>query len=448
MSRSQSIASRQVGLTAAVALVVGFAVMRVALAAGDIAEHAPAAPPPRSVFARPAAIPYPGTAPPNAEQIGLGARLFSDVRLSANGEISCSTCHDSELAFTDGVMRGQGIAKVPLARHTPALWNLAWSETLFWDGRAPSLEAQARGPIEHPLEMGQTIAAVAGVLAADPKTSAEFARAFPGDPLVTPDTIVRALAAYERTLVSPPTRFDRFVAGDDAALSPSERIGYDLFTGRAQCVSCHSGWAFTDRAFHDIGLPTDDLGRGPVIGLPAVNHAFKTPSLRELNWTAPYMHDGSLATLEDVARHYESGGIDRPSRSPDLPHNLILSDDERAGLVAFLGTLSSERPPRPDASIGFTGAPVAAPVPVATSEVVQRDKAFMPAAVRVKRGEALHIINDDTRPHNVRVFDPRLTFDSGLQEPGETARITFPESGTFDVFCAIHPSMKLKVKVE
>ena len=427
--------------------------MRAALAAADAPAPDPApSPPPRSAFARPASIPYPGPTPPTPAQIALGQRLFSEPRLSANGQVSCATCHDPELAFTDGVTRGQGVGKVPLARHTPSLWNLAWSETLFWDGRAPSLEAQARGPIEHPLEMAQPIATGAEKLSADPDLAAAFATAFPTDPpphpTISPETIVQALAAYERTLVSPPTRFDRFAAGDDSALSPSERIGYGLFTGRAQCVSCHSGWAFTDRGFHDIGLPSEDLGRGPVIGLSAVDHAFKTPTLRELNWTAPYMHDGSLATLEDVVRHYESGGIPRPTRSPDLPKNLTLTDDERAGLVAFLGSLSSERPPRPDTSIGFAGAPPPVPAPVTTSEVVQRGKAFSPTNVRIKPGETLHIINDDTRPHNVRIFDPRLTFDSGLQEPGETARITFPEGGTFEAFCAIHPSMKLKVEVK
>jgi len=436
--------SRASGFALAVALLffVGFAAMRVVMAAAQQPSLDPAS------FARPTSIPYPGRVAPTPAQAALGAKLFGDTRLSADGKFSCSSCHDPELSFTDGVARGTGIAGEKLPRHTPTLWNLAWAETLFWDGRAPSLEVQAKGPIEHPKEMGQPIEQGAAKLAADPEMAALFRAAFPEEPEVTPATIVSALADYERTLVSPPTRFDRFIAGDASALSPSEQNGFKLFTGAGHCVSCHSGWAFTDRAYHDIGLPTTDRGRGAVIGLPAVDHAFKTPTLRELAWTAPYMHDGSLATLEDVVRHYEAGGIDRPSRSPDLPRGFAPSDEERGDLVAFLLSLSSERPPRHDPSIGFAGAPPAAPEPVSSSQVSQKDKAFLPRAVRIKRGETLRILNDDTRPHNVRVFDPRLTFDSGLQEPGDTASVTFRDGGTFEVFCGIHPSMKLTVTVE
>jgi len=431
-------------LAVGVPLAAGFFAVRAGRAVAPAADAASVL----TRFARPTAIPYPGSTPPTPAQIALGSKLFHDTRLSANGEISCATCHDPELAFTDGVVRGKGIANERLPRHTPALWNLAWAETLFWDGRAASLEDQARGPIENPKEMGQPLETGAAKLAADPATAALFASTFPADPRVTPANITAALAAYERTLVSPPTRFDRFIAGDTAALTASEKAGFALFTGAGHCVSCHSGWAFTDRAFHDIGLPGDDKGRGAVIGLPAVDHAFKTPTLRELAWTAPYMHDGSKATLEDVVRHYESGGIERPSRSPDLPRGFEPTDEDRRNLIAFLETLSSERPPRPDAGIGFAGAPAALPAAVPVSQVSQKDKAFAPRAVRIRRGETLRIVNDDTRPHNVRLFDPRLTFDSGLQEPGETARVTFPDSGTFEVFCGIHPSMKLTVTVE
>ena len=126
--------------------------------------------------------------------------------------------------------------------------------------------------------------------------------------------------------MSPPTRFDRWVAGEAGALTPSEVSGFAIFTGKGRCSNCHTGFAFTDHGFYDIGLPGTDKGRGAEIGLPAADHAFKTPTLRELAWTAPYMHDGSLATLEDVVRHYESGGVARPTRSSDLPANLALTD--------------------------------------------------------------------------------------------------------------------------
>ena len=160
------------------------------------------------------------------------------------------------------------------------------------------------------------------------------------------------MAAYERTLVSPPTRFDRWVAGDAEALSPSEISGLQLFAGKGRCISCHTGFAFTDHNFYDIGLPGADKGRGKEIGLRAADYAFKTPTLRELAWTAPYMHDGSLATLEDVIDHYEKGGVRRPTRSRDLPRNLKLTQQERADLIAFLESLSSD-----DAASAIDGSP-------------------------------------------------------------------------------------------
>jgi cytochrome c peroxidase len=401
-------------------------------------------------FRRPTTIPFPVNIAPTPARIELGHRLFSERRLSANDSISCASCHDPALAFTDGVARGKGIAREPLVRNTPTLWNLAWGYDYFWDGRAPSLEAQAQGPIEHPKEMAQSLARSAAKLALDGRYLVAFAKAFPLQRRITPATVSAALASYERTIVSPRTRFDRWVDGDPNALSAAEIDGLRLFTGKAGCSNCHSGWAFTDRAFHDIGLPGDDLGRGPIIGVPGVNHAFKTPGLRELVWTAPYMHDGSLATLDDVVRHYESGGINRPSRSTDLPKNLTLTDEQRGNLVSFLESLSSERPPRPDPNFAF-GAPREArtvAASVATSQISQKDKKFKPEQVRIAASEPLKITNDDTRPHNARVFDPRMSFNSGLQEPGDTVTLRFPETGRFEVFCGIHPSMRLSVEVE
>src|SRR5205823_13670951 len=149
------------------------------------------------------------------------------------------------------------------------------------------------------------------------------------------------------TFVSPVTRFDRWVAGDAQALTRNELDGFRLFTGKGACVKCHSGFAFTDYAFHDIGMPGDDRGRGAVLRLEATEHAFKTPGLREIGRSAPYMHDGSLATLDDVLRHYAGGVVERPTVSKDITRGLKLSDRERADLIAFLGTLTSETAPAP-----------------------------------------------------------------------------------------------------
>jgi cytochrome c peroxidase len=393
-------------------------------------------------FRRPTGLPFIADAA-NEARIRLGQVLFGDKRLSGPGTHACASCHDPALAFTDGVPLGRGAAGRVLARHTPALWNLAWGETFFWDGRAPTLEDQALGPIESPLEMAGSVAKAAAAFRDDPDMTARFAEAFPGEPRVEPRQILRALAAYERTLVSPPTRFDRWVEGEAAALTDEEKAGFALFRGKAGCANCHSGWAFTDRAYHDIGLPGTDRGRGAQIGLAAADHAFRTPSLRELTWTAPYMHDGSLPTLDAVLDHYEKGVQPRPSLSADL-HRLDLTGDERLALLAFLGTLSSETPPVP---MTLDGPAKDDPLQSqAVRSVSQKDRQFTPRAVSLGVGETLTIVNDDTRTHNVRM-DGDDPFNSGAQEPGQTAKISFAKPGTFQVYCGIHPAMRLTVSV-
>src|SRR5262245_61122328 len=399
-------------------------------------------------FARPTFVPHPPGDAPTPAKVALGRRLFEDKALSANGTIACASCHDPRLSFSDGEPMGRGITGKRLARHTPSLWNAAFSPLLFWDGRAAGLEQQVRFPVEHPDEMGSTLDAAAQRLATHESYQRAFADAFADDPRVSALGIARALAAYERTLVSPPTRFDAWVAGKADALSPSEMNGFKLFAGKGRCIACHSGFAFTDRNFYDIGLPGTDKGRGKEIGLPAADYAFKTPTLRELVWTAPYMHDGSLATLEDVVRHYEAGGVARPTRSKDLPANLRLSDEERADLIAFLEALSSETPPQPSSEPWVGAGQPPKPTPPNDAAVVsQANKLFVPAHVRLKAGETLTVLNDDTRTHNVRIFHPRLDFNSGAQEPNESVTIQFPQTGTYEAFCGIHPSMRLTVEV-
>ena len=269
----------------------------------------------------------------------------------------------------------------PLVRHTPTLWNLAWSPLLFWDGRAASLEDQVRFPVEHPDEMGSTLDNGVPRLSRHESYVRAFAQAFPQDPRISVDNIAKALAAYERTLVSPPTRFDKWVAGELDALTPSEVNGFVVFTGKGRCINCHVGFAFTDHGFYDIGLPSEDAGRGPIVGLSVATHAFKVPTLRELAWTAPYMHDGSLGTLDDVVRIYEMGGISRPTRAKDLPDIISLTDQERADLVAFLESLSSETPPQPSTEAWVNAAPPTRPAtPSDTTVVSQSNKLFSPAA--------------------------------------------------------------------
>lgn len=288
----------------------------------------------RAIFVRPQAA-APG-APDAAALVALGQDLFHDPRLSGQGNASCATCHDPARAFTDGRAKGQGPAGDILARNVPGLYDLAWSKAYFWDGRAPTLEAQARFPITAAEEMAGDFPTITRRLEADAAFAARLAVVFPGSQGVTEDAVLGALAAYVRSLASPRSRFDAWVAGDDAALDDEERKGFAIFVGKGGCVSCHGGWRFTDDGFHDIGLPGDDPGRQG-------RREFKTPSLREAAHTAPYMHDGSMATLADVVDHYAGGVIRRPSLAPTLVQDLKLTPDEKNALVAFLKALSSKK---------------------------------------------------------------------------------------------------------
>lgn len=297
----------------------------------------------RSIFARPN-LPPPSTLDYMATaRIALGRTLFEDARLSGPGTRACASCHRQELGFTDGLIRPVGLNGELLKRNTPHLWNLAFASRFDWDGRAGSLEEQALRPLLSRAEMAADVDAVARRFASDADMRARFVAAFPGPDPITSETIRAALAAYVRTLVSPPTRFDRWVEGDDVALTAEELAGLRIFVGKGGCVACHGGWRFTDDDFHDIGLPVAaanaDLGRGALPGGRAGVPHFKTPGLRDVARTAPYMHDGSLATLQDVIGHYAGGIIARPSLATNLVRDLELTDEERAHLIAFLRTL-------------------------------------------------------------------------------------------------------------
>lgn len=295
----------------------------------------------RSIFARPAAGPAGPGRPASPQLVALGAALFQDTRLSGDNTRACASCHNPALGFTDGLPKALANDGTALSRNAPTLINAGWGQRYFWDGRAGSLEEQARVPMTAPNEMAGTFPEIIARLSADPAMARRFAEAFPSAPEITEAGVLAAIAAYERTIVAPPTRFDTWVAGDDAALSALERAGFDLFVGRAGCVACHGGWRFTDDGFHDIGLPGADPGRGAVPGGNPGVAQFKTPTLRELLHTAPYMHDGSKATLRAVVDHYGGGLEKRASVDANVVRDLALSDNDKAALVAFLATLSS-----------------------------------------------------------------------------------------------------------
>ena len=291
-------------------------------------------------YVRPATIPFPEENPYSAAKADLGHKLFFDPRLSGANYISCGICHNPSFAWGDGLSTGIGHGMTVLGRRTPTIPNLAWAEQLMWDGRFETLEEQALGPMSAPVEMNQNMEAIVAELQAIPEYRTLFNVSFPGKG-ITVQNIARAIATFERTVVSGVTPFDRWVAGDEGAVTASAKRGFELFNNKANYVACHSGWNFTDDSFHDIGLASEDIGRGKQVpGVVVMRHAFKVPTLRNVVERAPYMHDGSLKNLFSVVKHYDNGFKHRPSKSSEI-YKLNLSDDEQSDLVDFMKTLSS-----------------------------------------------------------------------------------------------------------
>ena len=291
-------------------------------------------------YHRPTSIPFPKNNPYTDAKADLGHTLFFDPRLSGPNTISCASCHNPALGWKDGLGHGVGHDAKQLGRATPTILNLAWADLLMWDGRKDGLEDQATGPIEAAGEMNQPIPELLAELSAIPGYRRMFREAFGRDE-ITKVNLAQAIATFERTLVSNKAPFDRWIDGDEAAVSESAKRGFVAFNGKGNCASCHSGWRFTDDGFHDIGLKSEDPGRGAQVpGEPSLQHAFKTPTLRNIDQRAPYMHDGSAANLRDVVIHYNTGFVQRPSLSPEM-HRLGLADAEIADLVEFMHTLTS-----------------------------------------------------------------------------------------------------------
>lgn len=296
----------------------------------------------QSSFAARPAIPVPADNAPTPARVELGRRLFFDTALSASGDMSCATCHDPARAFTDGRPRAVGSAGRVLVRNTPTIINAAYSVPQFWDGRARGLEDQAFRPVVNGAEMAMHPGTAVAVVAGNADYRIAFSRAYPGE-AISERSIARALASYQRSIVSGTAPFDRWLAGDRGAISDSAARGFAVFTGAGDCAACHSGWRFSDDRFHDIGRSDSDLGRGGVTNNRAFDHAFKTPSLREVALTAPYFHDGSAATLDEVVDHY----ADTSHRRAGALRPISLSPGQRADLVAFLRSLTSDAPVQP-----------------------------------------------------------------------------------------------------
>ena len=288
-------------------------------------------------FRRPSTIPFTADNPYTPEAALLGRTLFFDARLSGSGSLACASCHNPSFGWEDGLALGHGEGLRDLGRHTPSILNTAWGTLFFWDGRAASLEAQATGPLGNPREMNQDLTKLAGKLRAISGYAKLFERAYPGQG-ITLGTAVKALAVFERTVASAPAPFDAWLDGNEAAISPSAKRGFVFFNGAGRCAACHTGPAFTDGRFHDIGLPDADRGRVMIrADEPAAEHAFKTPTLRNVARRAPYMHDGSMHDLPAVMMHYVTAGVARPSRAI-VP--VAASPAQIADLLAFLESLS------------------------------------------------------------------------------------------------------------
>ncbi len=288
-------------------------------------------------YRRPSAIPFPADNPYSEAKAALGEKLFFDPVLSGSLSRSCATCHNPSLSWADGLPRAKGEKQLPV--RSPSLIDVAFSDVLGWDGKFEDLESVAFGPITSPANMNLAEPELIARLSAIPGYVDAFRVAF-GEPAITRRKIELALATFERTIVAAQSPFDRWVMGDETAIGPAAKRGFAIFNGKAHCAGCHSGPAFTDGSFHDIGTAKDgDVGRGRLFPTSEqLRYAFKTPTLRDVARRGPYMHDGSVATLEDVIELYNKGGIDRPSRSPQIKP-LSLSADEKADLVAFLQTL-------------------------------------------------------------------------------------------------------------
>lgn len=291
-------------------------------------------------FRVPTTVPAPIDNQITPARVELGRVLFYDPRLSSSGWISCATCHHAGLGWGDGLSVGLGNGMKPLARHVPTLINVAFFSTQFWDGRADSLEAQATGAMASPGGMNQNLPEAALRIEKLAGYREMFARAYPGEQ-ITAITIAKALATFERSIVSRNSRFDKWRAGDETAINLEAKRGFKTFTGKAKCVQCHSGFAFSDDGFHNIGIKGDDEGRFKVTPVRINKGAFKTPGLRDIARTAPYMHNGMYATLEEVIEHYDRGGDVLENLDPSMGP-LQLTAQEKRDLVEFLRTLDGE----------------------------------------------------------------------------------------------------------
>jgi cytochrome c peroxidase len=292
----------------------------------------------------PTVVPIPSSNLNYTAKIELGKQLYFDGRLSKNNAISCAFCHNPGTGFADPRQTSIGVGGGVGGRQSPTVYNTGLNHVQFWDGRARSLEEQAIGPIHNPVEMAETHEHVVAKLGKIKGYQQQFRAVFGTD--VNLQGIAEAIAAYERTVLSTNSAFDKYVLGVQKAMDEAAVRGLALFKGKARCILCHNGPNFTDNQFHNLGVPQvgpmkEDLGRFAVSRAEKDRGAFKTPTLRSITETAPYMHDGAFKTLEEVVEFMDQGGGSNPNLSP-LVKPLNLTAEEKSDLVAFLKALAGE----------------------------------------------------------------------------------------------------------
>jgi len=292
----------------------------------------------------PTSPPTPSTNLNYAAKVELGKQLYFDGRLSKNGAISCAFCHNPGTGFADPRQTSIGVGGGVGGRQSPTVYNTAFNHLQFWDGRARSLEEQAIGPIHNPIEMGETHENVVRKLGKVKGYQQQFRTVFGSD--VNFQDLANAISAYERTVISTNSAFDKYVLGDQKAMDEAAVRGMALFKSKARCILCHNGSNFTDNQFHNLGVPQvgpakEDLGRYDVTRAEKDKGAFKTPTLRSIIETAPYMHDGAFKTLEEVVDFLNEGGGANQNLSTFIKP-LSLTPEEKAELVAFLKALTGE----------------------------------------------------------------------------------------------------------
>jgi cytochrome c peroxidase len=421
-------------------LIIALAVVAVTAALTPKVEPIPAN---SSVYRQPFTLAgfdesWPRTPAVDANEAALGRLLFYDPVLSGSNTFACATCHHPDQGFSDGRALALGAHGLDLRRSSPSLWNVATHEVLFWDGRARSLEEQMLSPLQAADEMGADLAEMLVELEAIPEYRRMFSENYADG--VTLDNVIAAISAFQRSLISNNAPIDRFVSGDYEALTPSQRRGFEIFRSeQARCIECHTWPTFSDDEFHVLGVPltdldTPDTGRAEVVDEPGARFAFRTPTLRNVVLTAPYMHNGSFATLDEVIQFYEDGGGAQgiAVRIDEELRGFRLTPQQDADLVAFLHALTDE----PSDLIAIpesvpSGLPVVQPLEqperviaaALREEAAAQTEARPPQTLRVAPGESIQAAIDRARPGDVVEVEPGVYRQAvTVDVPGITLR--------------------------